>query len=121
LLHLKLSAPEIERFTDAVRQELYAPLYEGRTDYQTLAQLQSAQRQLELNWVTLPAGSPLVGRTIGELHIRTRTGASIVALLSEETLTPNPGADQQLAAGDNVLMLGSQTQVAKFEELITGR
>jgi CPA2 family monovalent cation:H+ antiporter-2 len=121
LLHLKLPATEIERFTDAVRQELYAPLYEGRTDYQTLAQLQSAQRQLELNWVTLPAGSPLVGRTIGELHIRTRTGASIVAFMREETLTPNPGADQQLAAGDNVLMLGSQTQVAKFEELITGR
>jgi CPA2 family monovalent cation:H+ antiporter-2 len=118
LLHLNMPAPEIERFTDAVRQELYAPLYKAQSDYQTLAQLRTAQRLLELTWVTLPADSPLVGRTIGEEHIRTRTGASVVAVLREGTLVPNPEPEYRFAAGDMVAVLGNQQQLASFGELV---
>jgi K+/H+ antiporter YhaU regulatory subunit KhtT len=63
-------------------------------------------------------GSPLAGATIGDADIRKRTGASIVALLRESELTPNPEARQRLAAGDMIAVLANTDQRAQFEALV---
>ena len=94
LLHLDVSAPDIQRFTDAVRQELYAPLYDAHEDYPLIAQLQQAQRLLQLDWVRLPAESPLAGCTIGETRIRSLTGASIVAVLRDSRRKGYPAGNR---------------------------
>lgn len=49
LLCLHMPVTEIQHYTDAVRQELYAPLYQSHHNYRTIAQLQSAKDLLELN------------------------------------------------------------------------
>jgi CPA2 family monovalent cation:H+ antiporter-2 len=121
LLHLNTPASEIERFTDAVRKELYAPLYVGNADYQTVLQLQRARRLLELTWVGLPADSPLIGQTIGALRIRSRTGASVVAVLQGSVLTPNPEPDYCFRANDTLAVLGNPAQLAQFEAMIQMR
>jgi CPA2 family monovalent cation:H+ antiporter-2 len=118
LLHLNIAATEIQRFTDTVRQELYAPLYETHTEYQTLAQLQNASRMLELTWVTLPPDSPLVGRTIQELAIRRKTGVSVVGVIQGGALHPNPEAAYCFASGDLVAIMGNQNQLAAFQALV---
>lgn len=118
LLHLDIPATEIQRFTDAVRQELYAPIYDVHEAYRTVAELQEAQRLLEVSWVRIPPDSPLAGVTIGEADIRNRTGASIVALLRASELMPNPEARQRLAAGDLIAVLANPDQRAQFEVLI---
>jgi CPA2 family monovalent cation:H+ antiporter-2 len=118
LLHMDLPAPEIQRFTDHVRREHYAPLYETHTDYEFVAQLQNAQRLLQLQWLTIPGGSPLTARTIGEMDIRTKTGVSIVAILRQGQLHPNPNAQFQLQAEDVVAVLGNRYQYERFEELV---
>jgi CPA2 family monovalent cation:H+ antiporter-2 len=117
LLHLNLPATEIQRFTDAVRREHYAPLYSNHPDYQTVIELQHAQNALELNWVTLPADSPLVGRSIAEMNIRRETGVSVVAVICEGTLQPNPPAHYRFCAGERVAVLGDRQQLAAFEVL----
>ena len=81
LLYLNLPTATIQGFTDAVRRELYLPLYEGETGYEALSQLRDASHLLELSWVALPNESPLLQRTIKEMEIRSRTGASIVGVL----------------------------------------
>ena len=53
LLHLNISATDIQRFTDTFRRELYAPLFRGKGDYQALAHLQSVSHLLDLKWVRL--------------------------------------------------------------------
>jgi CPA2 family monovalent cation:H+ antiporter-2 len=73
LLHMNIAATEIHRFTDAVRKELYAPLYQKQSDYETLKQLQSAIHLLELNWITLPTDSLFISKTIKDLAIRSKT------------------------------------------------
>lgn len=118
LLHLDVSAPDIQRFTDAVRQELYAPLYDAHEDYPLIAQLQQAQRLLQLDWVRLPAESPLAGCTIGETRIRSLTGASIVAVLRDGQLTPNPEPVFRLESDDMLGLLASPTQRAQLEALL---
>ncbi|MBI2501841.1 MAG: cation:proton antiporter [Candidatus Latescibacteria bacterium] len=117
LIRLRVPLAQIQRFTDAVRQELYAPLYQTPGEYHTLAQLQHAASQLELTWLEIPPPSPCAGRSIQELAIRTRTGASVVGLIRSGVLYPNPTADHRLAAGDLVGVLGTAEQLVAFQSL----
>ena len=117
LLHVGLPATDIQQFTDAVRRELYAPLYEVHPDYSTVSHLQNARQLLQLQWLTLPADSPLVEKRIDEYQIRSSTGASLVAILRNGLLLPNPAADTRLEEGDVVAVLGDHQQFDKFRAL----
>ncbi|MGH2541972.1 MAG: NAD-binding protein, partial [Ardenticatenaceae bacterium] len=117
LLHLDLSPTDIQRFTDGVREELYAPLYKTHDHYKTVAQLQSATRLIELTWVMLAPDSPLAGQTTGESDIRQQTGATVVSVMRAGDLLPNPDATFRFAPGDIVGVLGNRHQTAAFEQL----
>jgi len=117
LLHLQLPPMEILRYTDRVRRDLYAPLHEGLEDIQKIALLRSAGSLLELNWYTLEPASPLSGNTIGELGVRTRTGASLVGVIRNGTLIPNPGPEFRLAEGDAVAVMGRPEEYEAFQTL----
>jgi CPA2 family monovalent cation:H+ antiporter-2 len=114
MLHLSIPTTEIQRYTDSVRQELYAPLYSRQPDYATVVQLQNAQHLLGLEWATLPAESPLVGHALGELHIRSRTGVTVVAVLVEGKTMPNPGLSHRFVVGEMVAILGTPEQRTTF-------
>lgn len=118
LLHLNIPATDIQRFTDTIRQELYAPLYRTYNDYQTITHLQNISRLLELNWVKLTANSPLVGKTIQELKVRSQTGATIVGIIHDGTLQLNPNTDYQFSTDDLVAVLGNSEQLAAFQAMV---
>ncbi|MDP8949147.1 MAG: portal protein, partial [Actinomycetota bacterium] len=100
---------------DEVRRELYAPITrQGAADDDLLAQLRRASREIETEWIRLPEASPLNGRTIGELEVRTKTGASIVAIVRDELVLTNPGPDARFEPGDLVGVLGTPDQRATF-------
>jgi CPA2 family monovalent cation:H+ antiporter-2 len=115
LIHLRLPAAEIQRYEDAVRQELYEPLASASREYALLAQLRGAERQLTLDWFTIATDSPLSGRSLGEAAVRQATGASVVAVLRGEELTPNPPAEFRLEPGDLVAVLGDEDTRAGFQ------
>jgi monovalent cation:H+ antiporter-2, CPA2 family len=117
LSHLGLAAGDVQRFADEVRRELYAPITRQRTDGDLLAQLRRASRQIETEWVMLSEGSPLQGRTIGELGVRTKSGASIVAIVRDDLVLANPGPDARFEPGDLVGVLGTPEQRAAFVTL----
>jgi K+/H+ antiporter YhaU regulatory subunit KhtT len=75
----------------------------------------------DLAVVMIVAGSLADGRLIGELELRTRTGASAVG--SERNGAPivNPGPDEELRAGDKVLLLGTREQLAATRDLLNER
>lgn len=118
LLHLDLPPAEIQQFVDNIRRELYTPLYEQPGDYELLTRLQSAQQLLPVHWVQIPGDSPLRDCTIGEARIRARTGVSVVAILRNDDLIPNPTPDQRLHSGDFVAVFGEHQELARFEELV---
>jgi CPA2 family monovalent cation:H+ antiporter-2 len=78
-------------------------------------------REAQLEVVSLDAGAPASGRLIRELALRSRTGASVVGIDRGEDTVVNPGPDEELQAGDNVLLLGSAAQRAAAYRLLTGR
>jgi monovalent cation:H+ antiporter-2, CPA2 family len=117
LSHLGVSAGAIQRFADEVRRELYAPITRQGTEGDLLAQLERASRQIETEWVRLPENSPLEGRTIGDLGVRTQTGASIVAIVRDDLVLAGPGPDARFEPGDLVGVLGTRDQRAAFVAL----
>ena len=117
LLHLNIPAAEIRQFTDSIRRELYAPLYETHKEYRTIAQLQNATHLLDLTWVSLPPTSPLVGQSIKEAAIRRQTGASVVGVMRNNILHPNPEIDYRFAADDLVAVIGTTRQIEALRHL----
>jgi TrkA domain protein len=78
---------------------------------------------LVLEWFTLPPNSTCNGKTIQELQVRTRTGASIVSLIEPNRATrTNPEADTLLNAGATLIIAGDRTSIAKLKQLlVTGK
>lgn len=116
LLHLNFGVHDIQHYTDTIRQELYAPLYDYHPDYQAVAQIQNAARLLQFKWVTIAADSPLAGQNIGDLGVRTKTGTVIVGLMRDGKLVVSPGADYHLIAGDTLAILGNHQQLDNFQQ-----
>lgn len=62
---------------------------------------------LTLEWIDVPPRSAMVGRTIGDGELRSRTGASVVAVIRGETTEPAPGPDFVFEAGDVAVAVGT--------------
>jgi monovalent cation:H+ antiporter-2, CPA2 family len=75
-------------------------------------------RGAELRTVRIPEKAGAAGKLIGELALRTRTGASIVGIQRDETSLVNPGPDEELRPGDDVLLLGSQDHLDAAQKLL---
>ena len=102
-----------------MRRDRYAPLYQT-ADYSFLAQLRNAEEQFELDWVTVGEQSPLNGSTMGGAAIRSKTGATVVGVLRQGQLVPNPDAQFVLAVGDVAGVIGKPSARAAFEALAAG-
>jgi CPA2 family monovalent cation:H+ antiporter-2 len=70
-------------------------------------------READLEMFTLAAGSAATGKLIRELQLRSETGASIVGIERNGNSLVNPGPDEELQPGDQVLLLGTRAQLDK--------
>ena len=73
--------------------------------------LAAISREADLETVTIAAESPAAGKLIRELQLRSQTGASIVGIERNGASIINPGPDEELLAGDRVLILGNRAQL----------
>jgi TrkA domain protein len=71
---------------------------------------------LTVDWVEVPDRP--AATTIGGLRVRSRTGASIVAVLRGSEPHPAPGPDFPLAGGDVVLVVGTADGVREARGLL---
>lgn len=105
---------ELEPAESAAMVELLG----GSKVTERLADLRYEVEGLSIEWVTMSATSSLTGKTIGDGAIRTRTGASVVAVIRGETSFPGPGPDFRFEADDVVLVMGSVEGVHMAAQLL---
>jgi CPA2 family monovalent cation:H+ antiporter-2 len=79
---------------------------------EAVAVLSSILSQADVQTIRLAPRSVAAGQLIREVQLRTRTGASIVGLERNGVAMINPGPDEELQAGDQVLLLGNAAQLA---------
>lgn len=116
LLTLHIPVTEIQRQTEALRQEYFVSNLSQSKPYQTLSQFRAAEQQFDLEWISIGAQCGLKDRTIGGAEIRKKTGASVVGVLRGETLEPNPGPQFRLQESDLVAIIGSSEARHRFQQ-----
>ena len=75
------------------------------------AVLPSLLRDANVELVKMPADSAAARKLIRELQLRTQTGASIIGIERGGESLINPGPDEELRAGDQILLLGNKAQL----------
>ena len=100
---------------NAVAEILGAPQLTFR-----LAVLQRQADGLIVEQLPIPADSPFTRRPLGDTQARTRTGASIVAVLRQGAAVPSPTPDFVLHAGDLVVTVGTQAAVDQVAHILDG-
>ncbi len=77
-----------------------------------LAQLTAHVPHLVTEEVPVPHDSKFNGKTLGDTEARSRTGASIVAVLRGDEAIPSPAPDFPLRGGDKLIVVGTAEGVA---------
>jgi monovalent cation:H+ antiporter-2, CPA2 family len=119
LLQLGFPLTEIYRYTDAVRRDHYSLQINTEEEHRLLHELIRAANNIEVEWFRIPEGSPLVGQSLAEANLRTRTGASVVAILRAGQLIANPKSITIFQPGDRIGMIGDEEEIRFAENLIT--
>ena len=114
LLALHVPVTEIQRQTETLRQEYFTSRMTQTKRYQTLSQFRSAEQQFDLEWVTIASDCILVDHSIGEAQIRKKTGVSVVGVLRDDQLEPNPDPQYRFQGKDLVAIIGSSEARAAF-------
>lgn len=86
----------------------------------TEEELEVGELDLVTERILLSARSPYRGRPLGDTRARTRTGASIVAVLRRTAPHPAPGPDFRLEAGDTLVVVGTREGVEELAQIIAG-
>ena len=103
---------------NAIQETLASiPLSSGHT---TPEPLQNFLEKAKLRVLIITESSPAKGRFIRELELRTKTGASIVAIERNGISLINPSPDDELFFNDQVLVLGNETHLEKARQHLLG-
>ena len=85
-----------------------------------LESVEIALDDLVIEWYKIEPGSASIGKTIGELKIRQKTGATILAVLEKDHCkTINPGPEQKLEEGATLVVSGERHQIKALKKLMT--
>lgn len=85
---------------------------------QRFADLSREVPGLESARLSIAPGSPYDGRTLGDTKARTRTSCSIVAVVRGDDVTPAPGPEHALRAGDVLVVIGGTSGLEQLAALL---
>lgn len=118
LLSLGYPMSHISQYTDAVRNDAYAATFTANEQHRVLDQLISATRSVEIAWQPISPTSTLIGKTLAEANLRSQVGTSVIALMRNNEVIPNPKSETQFMEGDLVGLIGSAQELAEAETVI---
>ena len=111
LLSLGYPLQEVHQYAEAVRRDHYDTNLSSAEEHRSMHDLQIALKGIEIIWMELVPNSPLVGRSLAEADIRSKTGASVVALVRGGQLSANPKSMTIFEAGDRIGVIGEKDQI----------
>jgi K+/H+ antiporter YhaU regulatory subunit KhtT len=77
--------------------------------------------ELRLGRLYVAEASHLDGKRLADAGLRNRAGLQVIAILRENKAIPNPGGEERFQAGDVLLVLGPQEQIAAATSLVGPR
>ncbi len=113
---------DIQTFSDVVREEMYGPIREGglsKRYVEILSDLGTSPRNATIAWIKVPSAFGLAERSIRELEIRGRSGATVLATVRGRSINTNPGPDTRIRGGDRIAILGTLEQRRSAQDLLS--
>ena len=110
-------ANRVFRLTDR-EAEAMAQIFGAPRMVERFADLTKEVPGLDAGQVEIGAESPYAGRQLGQTRARTRTGASIVAIVRDEQVLASPGPDEVLHAHDVLVVIGTADGIAAVRHLV---
>ncbi len=85
---------------------------------QQLASLGEQISSLSTGKIRIAHGSRYDNLTLGATKARTRTGASIVALMRDQEIVPSPGPHTYLRGGDTLVVVGTAEAIDALKQIV---
>lgn len=120
LLQLGYPLREVHAYTDAVRRDAYNIDVSSADEHRSLHELLAMAESIDIVWVTLSGQNPLVGQTLQESNIRAETGASVIAVIRDQHLVPNPKSSTEFRAGDRIGLIGEREHLDQAQARLAG-
>lgn len=98
---------------EEVRREGYALLRRGELPELAHHLRGGTLTDVEVETCRIEADSPAAGKTLGQISIRPRSGASVMALTRSGVTDSNPSEKIRLEPGDVLVLLGSRDQLRR--------
>ncbi|MCH9816523.1 MAG: cation:proton antiporter regulatory subunit [Actinomycetia bacterium] len=124
---------DLVSYSDDDPDECISMVRLDRTEVETVAEIMGAPRitariadltreipGLVSAQIEVPPNSPYIGEELGETRCRTRTGASIVAMVRGTKVVSSPTPQERLAVGDVLVVIGTETGIDEVRKLISG-
>ncbi|HKS28209.1 MAG TPA: cation:proton antiporter [Pyrinomonadaceae bacterium] len=108
----------IHRRVGEVRSEGYQMLRSPSVAPVEMHDIAEALAGAETETLVVEDASPAVGRTIGDLKLRSLTGVTVIAAVSEGRTEINPGPQLRLQGGDVLVLMGSNEQIDRAVDYI---
>jgi len=109
----------IELQVQLIRQEGYSMLRGLKLPDMRFKNIQHLIAEtLTETFLVLPE-SAAVGKTLGELDLRLKTGVTVIAIIRESEPIASPGSDTVINSGDILVMMGNHAALDKAVEMLS--
>ena len=111
---------DIDRFTREVRSDGYRMFRARDEEAGKPGDIQVSIPQVRILSYRIAETSMLANRTLAELSLRKRRGASVLAIRRNGEVIANPGAEETLRANDAIIVLGKPDDLARIGDEARG-
>ena len=119
LARLHIAGNVIETLVDVFRRESVG-LRTVRAPSAPWDALPEAIQQMPVATHRVDAGQWAIGRSLAEIDLRARTGASVLAIRRGEQYTTSPADDERIAEGDVLYLLGDESDITLARHQLAG-
>ena len=81
-------------------------------------ELEMALGEFQIEWIKVPSGSWVDGRTLADAAFRKRTGVTVIAILRESESIAGAQPDDVLRDGDTIVVVGKAGQFSTVKQLL---
>jgi CPA2 family monovalent cation:H+ antiporter-2 len=103
---------EIEKFTTEVRADGYEMLRSLPKESASFSDLKIHLPDFEISTFRVNQESPLVGKTLAQIHLRKELGVTLLAIHRDSQIISDPGGDTKFCANDVLVILAPAHKIA---------